>query len=66
MLQVLDRLVVLMPEAWAERRDRGLVHAELGHTVEALLDLQTYLNAEPQAPDLAALKNRIREISGQG
>ena len=31
MLQVLDRLVILLPEAWTERRDRGLVHAELGH-----------------------------------
>lgn len=66
MLQVLNRLVVLAPEAWAERRDRGLVHAELGQTVEALLDLQTYLNAEPLASDQAALKNRIREISDQG
>jgi len=66
MLQVLNRLVVLVPEAWAERRDRGLVHAELGQTVEALLDLQTYLNAEPLASDQAALKNRIREISDQG
>ncbi len=66
MLQVLNRLVVLVPEAWAERRDRGLVHAELGQTVEALLDLQTYLNAEPLASDQSALKNRIREISDQG
>jgi regulator of sirC expression with transglutaminase-like and TPR domain len=33
---VLDRLVVLLPEVWTERRDRGLVHAELGHVHEAL------------------------------
>lgn len=65
MLQVLNRLVVLVPEAWDERRDRGLVHAELGQTVEALLDLQTYLNAQPLAPDRDALTRRMAEMSGR-
>jgi regulator of sirC expression with transglutaminase-like and TPR domain len=65
MLQVLNRLVVLVPEAWDERRDRGLVHAELGQTVEALLDLQTYLNAQPLAPDRDALTRRMAELSGR-
>ncbi len=64
MLSVLDRLVVLLPEVWTERRDRGLVHAELGHMQEALHDLQVYLGAEPSAPDQAALKVRLRELSG--
>lgn len=63
MLQVQDRLVVLLPEAWAERRDRGLVHAELGHVHEALQDLQTYLEALPSAPDTVALRNRVMELS---
>ncbi|MGV0959531.1 MAG: SirB1 family protein [Limnohabitans sp.] len=64
MLSVLDRLVVLLPEVWTERRDRGLVHAELGHNQEALHDLQVYLGAEPSAPDQAALQGRMRELSG--
>ena len=64
MLAVLNRLVVLLPEVWTERRDRGLVHAELGHAQEALLDLQVYLGAEPLAPDQAALKDRMSELSG--
>lgn len=63
MLAVLNRLVVLLPEAWDERRDRGLVHAELGHVHEALQDLQVYLEAEPSAPDTLALKNRVTELS---
>lgn len=62
-LQVLDRLVVLLPEVWTERRDRGLVHAELGHVHEALQDLQVYLEAEPSAPDTLAMKNRVTELS---
>lgn len=64
MLAVLDRLVVLLPDVWTERRDRGLVHAELGHTQEALHDLQVYLGAEPLAPDQVALKGRVSELSG--
>jgi len=63
MLQVQDRLVILLPESWTERRDRGLVHAELGHVHEALHDLQAYLEASPFAPDTVALKNRVMELS---
>jgi regulator of sirC expression with transglutaminase-like and TPR domain len=63
MLQVLDRLVILLPEVWSERRDRGLVHAELGHVHEALQDLRQYLEAVPAAPDTAALRNRVSELS---
>jgi regulator of sirC expression with transglutaminase-like and TPR domain len=63
MLQVLERLVILLPEAWDERRDRGLVHAELGHVHEALQDLRQYLEFAPAAPDTAALRNRVNELS---
>jgi regulator of sirC expression with transglutaminase-like and TPR domain len=55
--------VVLLPEVWTERRDRGLVHAELGHVHEALEDLRLYLDAEPSAPDTLALKNRVTALS---
>jgi regulator of sirC expression with transglutaminase-like and TPR domain len=64
LLAVQDRLVVLLPEAWFERRDRGLVLAELGRKSEALQDLHMYLQAEPQAIDQAALRDRISELSG--
>jgi regulator of sirC expression with transglutaminase-like and TPR domain len=63
MLQVLDRLVILLPEVWSERRDRGLVHAELGHVHEALRDLRQYLEAVPAGPDTLALRNRVSELS---
>ncbi len=63
-LAVLDRILVLWPEAWSERRDRGLVHAELGHAGQALADLQAYLDAEPLAADQSALQARIKELAG--
>lgn len=62
-LAVLDRILVLWPESWAERRDRGLVHAELGNAGQALSDLQAYLDAEPLAADQGALQARIKEIA---
>lgn len=63
MLCVLDRLVTLLPDVWAERRDRGLVYAEMGLKPEALNDLQSYLQAEPLAVDHDALRDRIQELS---
>lgn len=63
MLAVTQRLVVLLPHDMAERRDRGLVHAELGHAGLALSDLQAYLQAQPEAADHAALSERVREIA---
>jgi len=63
MLAVMDRLVVLLPDDLHERRDRGLVHAELGHAGLALSDLQAYLEAEPEAADHAALSARVRDIA---
>lgn len=64
MLAVQERLVVLMPKDWTERRDRGLVHAELGHVHEALRDLQAYLEAEPLAADRSALRARMDDLAG--
>ncbi len=63
MLAVMERLVVLLPEDMRERRDRGLVHAELGHAGQALSDLQAYLEAEPLAADHGALAARMKEIA---
>ncbi len=63
LLAVMERLVVLLPGDMHERRDRGLVHAELGHAGQALADLQAYLEAEPLAADHEALQARVREIA---
>ncbi|MBK9361181.1 MAG: tetratricopeptide repeat protein [Rubrivivax sp.] len=59
LLPVLERLVVLLPEAWDERRDRGLVRAELGRFAEAAEDLGGYLDHHPGADDAPALRRRL-------
>ncbi len=61
-LGVIDRLLLLRPEALTERRDRGLVRYRLGHLTCALVDLHAYLQAAPSAPDAAVIRQKIREV----
>ncbi|MBA3058348.1 MAG: tetratricopeptide repeat protein [Gammaproteobacteria bacterium] len=62
LVAVQDRLVVLLPQAWDEYRDRGLAHAELGHTGRALEDLETYLGNAEQGADMPAIARRVVEL----
>jgi regulator of sirC expression with transglutaminase-like and TPR domain len=55
LLAVQERLVVLMPETWSEYRDRGLAHAQLGHTEQALADLECYLVHAEESLNLDAI-----------
>ncbi len=59
LLAVLNRLVILLPHAWEERRDRGLVQAEMGALNAAALDLGDYLAHAPEAADHAAIGKRL-------
>ena len=60
--KVLDRLVVLLPEAWEERRDRGLVAARLGAVESATADLALYLERAPHAPDRIEIAERLVDL----
>ena len=62
MIAVQDRLVVLLPQAWAEYRDRGLAHAELGHAEQAVADLETYLGNVEEGLDIDAIAARTAEL----
>jgi len=64
LMAVLHRLVVLLPQAWEERRDRGLARAALGQRDAALADLGTYLEQRPDADDAPALRRRLTELRG--
>lgn len=66
LLPVLERLVVLLPEAWEEHRDRGLARAELGLFDGAAADLRCYLEHRPQADDAPALLRRLAELRDSG
>lgn len=62
LIAVQDRLVVLLPDAWAEYRDRGLAHAEQGHTELAVRDLETYLAHAEDALDVDAVAERVAAL----
>jgi regulator of sirC expression with transglutaminase-like and TPR domain len=66
LLSVMDRLVVLLPQAWEERRDRGLARAELGLDESAASDLATYLANAHGAEDHAAISERLAGMGGPG
>lgn len=50
-LAVARRLVLLLPDDWQERRDRGFAEADLGLHDEAQADLASYLAHVPDAAD---------------
>ena len=66
LLAVQQRLVVLLPQAWEERRDRGLVWAELDERQAAVEDLLAYLEHRPDADDVQALALRLDDLRSTG
>jgi regulator of sirC expression with transglutaminase-like and TPR domain len=62
LIAVQDRLVILLPDAWAEYRDRGLAHAEQGHSAQAVGDLETYLVHAQDALDLDVIADRVADL----
>jgi regulator of sirC expression with transglutaminase-like and TPR domain len=63
LLPVMERLIVLLPQAWDERRDRGLLHAELGSVDAAADDLRVYLEKVGDAPDRETIARRLAALS---
>jgi regulator of sirC expression with transglutaminase-like and TPR domain len=66
MLAVQERLIVLLPESWSEYRDRGLAHAEMGNTEQALADLECYLIHTEDLIDVNAITDRVDELRREG
>jgi regulator of sirC expression with transglutaminase-like and TPR domain len=66
MVAIQQRLIILLPESWSEYRDRGLAHAELGNTEQAVADLECYLVHAEDLVDVGAIANRVDELRGLG
>jgi regulator of sirC expression with transglutaminase-like and TPR domain len=62
---VLDRLIVLNPEALFEVRDRGMALIELGQKERALQDLSRYVDEMPNATDTLAVKQRLTSLQAE-
>lgn len=61
-LNVQQRLVIMLPNEIAERRDRGLAYANLDCPQAALQDIEAYLLQCPQASDADFLRQRLPEL----
>ncbi len=62
LLAVQERLVALLPEAWPDYRDRGLVHADRGQAALAAEDLQVYLAHAEDALDRDYVAERLADL----
>ena len=58
-LAVQQRLVILLPQNWDERRDRALAFLELGRIDAAIDDLEAYHANRPDADDAPAMVERL-------
>ena len=63
LLEVLNRMLVVSPEASGELRDRGYVYQRLECFRAALKDLNDYAAREPEAPDLDDVRVKLVELS---
>lgn len=66
LLNVQQRLVVLLPHDLSERRDRGLVLLELDAVAAGVADLQAYLAEHGDASDAPGLRARVAALESGG
>ena len=57
-----ERIVLLVPDALEELRDRGTLHARLGRASAAVRDWEAYLKRAPQASDAGAIRAQLRAL----
>jgi regulator of sirC expression with transglutaminase-like and TPR domain len=62
---IVDILIVLTPWALDEIRNRGILSDYLGDDEQAVQDLTAYLESSPNAPDIAALRERVRFLQAR-
>lgn len=61
-LTISEFALVLDPHSAMDRRDRGIVHYQLGHSAEALDDLVYYLDFSPNSPDAEGVHALVAEL----
>ena len=64
-LSAVERLLLIAPSDLDERRDRGMLLAQLDRLHEAVADTQTYLNLAPNAPDADAVREQLKRMQAR-
>lgn len=64
-LAAVERILLVAPGSRAERRDRGLLLAELGRLPEALQETRRYLKTSPDARDAESVREQLKKIQSR-
>lgn len=64
-LSIIERILLIFPNAPLEQRDRGLLYYQLGRWTEASQDLENYLLQMPTADDAIVVRELLRRIEGK-
>lgn len=64
-LSVVERIMLVAPDAAEERRDRGALLAQLGRYSEAIVDVQAYLKSAPSPPDAERVAEQLKRMQAQ-
>lgn len=62
-LSVVERILLLFPDAPIELRDRGLLYYQLGYKSKASQDLEIYLAMLPNAEDADVIRRLLEQLS---
>lgn len=62
-LEIIDRLLLVVPDAITEQRDRGLLSYQLGLISQAIADLKTYLAHSPDASDASMIQLLLTQLT---
>lgn len=61
-LSAVERILLLAPHAVSERRDRGMLLAQLERLHEASAEVQAYLRLNENAPDAENVREQLKKI----
>jgi regulator of sirC expression with transglutaminase-like and TPR domain len=64
-LAAVERILLLTPHDIDERRDRGMLLAQLGRLPQAIADTQSYLNLAPDASDAEAVREQLKKMQNR-
>ncbi len=64
-LSVIERILLVAPDALEERRDRGALLAQLGRYSEAVIDVQAYLKGARNPPDAERVAEQLKQMQLQ-
>jgi regulator of sirC expression with transglutaminase-like and TPR domain len=59
---VVERILLLFPDAPMELRDRGLLYYQMGYKSKASQDLEIYLAMLPNAEDASVIRQLLEQL----